>query len=308
MLSEVKILFENIKNFRHRLNEDAGGNAIADAIHNHEWLYIYYNGDENTSKGYRTIRPYVLGTHKKSGKPVLRAWQDNKKNSWHFENKPTRNDSLNHDYWTDEEGAKPGWRMFRVDKISKVYPIGKKFHDSNNHVMIPSGYHEGGDDDMSSIEAYVSTQKEPLNYKYGDRTIEKVPKKEVTQQKWDSIRRGNKINRKITANDILNLSNIASNVFKKNKGNYTVVIDDKNNFHIILNDDVRKQNIPEPAIVGSLPHLYDTIVKANAPANNTFFNTQKNQAQTQRKKQPEQQIKETELPSIPFEKKTFFKN
>src|SRR5208283_5933525 len=109
MITEVKILFNNIKNLRHLITEGVGENVIVDAINNHEWVYLYYNGDENIPKGYRTIRPYVLGTSK-AGNKVLRAWQDNPKNSYHFNSRPTRKDSQNHDYWTDEEGVKPGWR------------------------------------------------------------------------------------------------------------------------------------------------------------------------------------------------------
>ena len=47
MITEVKILFNNIKNFRHLLTEGVGEKDIKDAIQNHEWLYLYYAGDEN---------------------------------------------------------------------------------------------------------------------------------------------------------------------------------------------------------------------------------------------------------------------
>lgn len=317
MLTEVKILFNNIKNLRHLLTEGVGEKDIKDAIQNHEWLYLYYEGDENSKTGYRTVRPYVLGTHKKSGKLVLRAWQDNAKNSETFDNRPTRKDSKNHDYWTDEEGMKPGWRMFRLDRISKVYPIGKKFHDSNGLVMIPAGYHEGGDDDMGSIIAYVSTKTQPdFDYKY-DKEFhgDEKSKTDINKEKWDSIRRGNKNKRRITAADVVKLRDIASNVYKKNRGSFLVAIDDKNNYQLILVSDKDKKNIPDTAIMGSLPYLYDTLVKQNVPADNRFFNDTKNKLQTNIKNkqsqvatnQPQGEIRETELPSIPFEKKTFFK-
>ena len=314
MLTEVKILFDNIRNFRHLVSEGVGGNSIVDAINNHEWIYLYYSGDEKTPKGYRTIRPYVLGTNK-SGNKVLRAWQDNPKNSWHFDNRATRPDSQNHDYWTDAEGVKPGWRMFRVDKISKILPIGKKFQDSNGTVMIPAGYHEGGDDDMVSIEAYVSTKTKPdFEYKY-DKEVQGAgqPNKEAV---WDGIRKGNKNRKKITANDVIKLRDLASKFHKKSLSNYVVVIDDKNNFQLITTNDVKTKNIPDTAIVGSLPYLYDSIVKVNEPANDKFFNDVKNktQAELTQKKQAEMDKgyetmmkEENKLPSIPFERKTFFK-
>ena len=313
-LLETKILFDNIKNFRHLITEGVGENTIVDAINNHEWIYLYYTGDEKTPKGYRTIRPYVLGTNK-SGNKVLRAWQDSPKNSYHFDNRPTRKDSQNHDYWTDEEGTKPGWRMFRVDKISKIYPIGKNFHDSNGNVMIPAGYHEGGDDDMTSIEAYVSTKIKPdFEYKY-DKTIQ--PTGTTSQEsKWDSIRKGNKNRKKITSNDVVKLHDLASKFHKKSLSRYMVVIDDRNNFQLVTANDVKTKNIPDTAIVGSLPYLYDSIVKANVPADDKFFNDMKNKTQVdlEQKKEKEMnkgfsKIQEVEKnsPTIPFERKTFFK-
>ena len=315
MLTEVKILFDNIKNFRHLIIEGVSGNGIVDAINNHEWIYLYYTGDETTASGYRTVRPYVLGTNK-SGNKVLRAWQDSPKNSFHFDNKPTRPDSQNHDYWTDSEGEKPGWRMFRVDKITKILPIGKKFNDSNGNVMIPAGYHEGGDDNMTSIEAYVSTKKQPdFDYKY-DKTVQPTGRTNQELEKWDSIRKGNKNRKKITSNDVIKLRDLASRFHKKSHSKYMVVIDDRNNFQLVTANDIKSQNIPEPAIVGSLPYLYDSIVKANAPADDKFFNDIKNKTQVdlEQKKQKEMnkgfsKIQEVEknLPQIPFERKTFFK-
>lgn len=312
ILNEIKLFFENIKLFRGFLNESASENDIIKYIENHEWVYIYYTGDEKTASGYRTIRPYVLGTSK-AGNLVLRGWQDNPKNSWHFSNKPTRpskNPSMelskNHDFWIDNEGVKPGWRMFRMDKIQKIYPTGKKFIDSNGLVMIPLGYHEGGDDGMTNIIAYVSTKKEPdFDYKY-DKTQQgdTLNKNQVATAKWDSIRRGNNQSRKINSDDIVKLSNIASNVYKKGKGTFTVVIDDKKNYQLVTNKDIESKNIPDTAIVGGLANLYDTIVKKNVEPENKFFNDTKNKTLTNLKTDNNTNNKEN--PTIPFDKKTFF--
>jgi hypothetical protein len=314
MINEAKIIFNNIKNLRHLITEGVGENVIIDAINNHEWIYLYYNGDEKTPKGYRTIRPYVLGTSK-AGNKVLRAWQDNPKNSYHYNSRPTRKDSQGHDYWTDEEGIKPGWRMFRVDRISKIYPIGKKFNDSNGIVMIPAGYHEGGDDDMTNIEAYVSTKTKPdFEYKY-DKQVKGAGQPSV-EAKWDSIRKGNKNRKKITSNDIIKLRDLASKFYKKSLSNYVIVIDDRNNFQLITVNDVKNKNIPETAIVGSLPYLYDSIVKANTPANDKFFDDIKNKTKASLEQQKQKEMNrgfstiqevEENLPKIPYERKTFFK-
>ena len=303
MKSELNILFENIKNFRHLLTEGVGQSGIIDAINNHEWIYLYYDGDNEEGKnatGYRTVRPYVLGTNA-AGNTVLRAWQDNPKNSWHFSHKATRPDSLGHDYWSDKEGAKPGWRMFNVDKISKIYPTGKKFNDSRGGPLIPAGYHEGGDDNMTSIIAYVSTKDEPdFDYKYKkDVEIDKVSRADRDKEKWESIRRGNRNSRQITAADVVKLRDIASRVQKTAHGSYLVVIDDKNNFQLMLAKDKDKQNIPDSAIVGTLPQLYDSLVNVNKQPDGKFFQSSLSQAQSG--------VNETEKPTIPYKKMTFFK-
>lgn len=330
MLNELKILFKNIKNFR-LLNEGVSQDSIADAINNHEWIYIHYNANNKDGKnasGYRTVRPYVLGTSS-AGNTVLRAWQDNPKNSWHFQNRPTRptsnpaypkSVSKGHDYWVDREGEKPGWRLFDVSKITSVYPTGKKFNDENGMPMIPPGYHEGGDDDMTSISAYVSTKTEPdFDYKYDkDQKVDVISKTDRDKERWDSIRRGNKDSKQITANDVVKLRDIASRVQKTAHGNYLVVIDDKGNFQLMLTKDKDKQNIPDQAIVGSLPYLYDSLVKQNAPADDKFFNDVKNKTQQDLRRKAQDLAKDSDMdfnsaammkenPTIPHKKMTFFK-
>ena len=297
MLNEVKILFNNIKNFRHLITEAVSDNDIIKYIQNHEYVYINYAGDGEHKKGYRTIRPYVLGTTK-NGNKVLRAWQDNKKNSYSFDNRPTRDDSENHDYWNDENGFVPGWRMFSLDKITSIYPTGKRFNKSDGTVMIPTGYHEGGDDNMSSIIAYVSTKTEP-DFEPND----VIPTTDEKKTKWTNFTRGNKSNRKITASDVVKLRDIASRIFKKSRGSFLVAINNNNDFELI---DVRdRQKVPDSAIVGNLPNLYDTLVKQNQPEDN-FFKVARQKAKTQREAE-KNNIREAEMPTIPFEKKTFFK-
>lgn len=309
-MSERNLMIDNIKYMRHLLNEGVGDNTIIDAINNHEWVYLYYLGDDDMSKGYRTIRPYVLGIHSKSGNKVLRAWQDNPKNSFHFNNRPTRKDSKNHDYWTDGEGDKPGWRMFRVDKISKILPIGKKFHDSNGLVMIPSGYHEGGDDDMSSIIAYVSTKKEPdFTYKYDkDFYGDLDTTKDSRVKKWDSIRRGNKNSRNLNTDDVIKLKDLATKFYKKKMGNYIVVIDDLKNYHLVTSNDISKFNIPDSAIIGDLPYLYDKYIGSKSGVDDRNYKNKLDKVKSSITNQTPQSMDENnELHTIPFKIKTFFK-
>jgi len=294
MLNEVKILFNNIKSLRHLITEAVSETDMEKYVNNHEYIYIYYAGDGTTKSGYRTIRPYVLGTNT-AGNMVIRAWQDRGKSA-DFQNRPTRPDSFEHDYWKEKNGEVAGWRMFRLDKIEKLYPIGKKFHNSDGTVMIPPKYKEGSDSDIPNIIAYVSTKTSP------EREVQ--PTAEPTtgkQTKWDNFTRGNKNNRKITADDVAKLRDIASRVYKKNRGSFLVAINNNNEFELI---DVRdKEKVPQAAIVGNLPNLYDTLVKGNAPADEKFFNSTKEKTASQLKNQQ----KNTESPTIPFEKKPFFK-
>jgi len=294
MLNELKILFNNIKNFRQIITESVGENDIVKYIQNHEYIYIYYGGDGKNKRGYRTIRPYVLGIST-AGNQVIRAWQDRGKSTSYS----NRDRGDKHDYWSDTNGEiKPGWRMFRLDKIEKVYPTGKKFNNSDGSVMIPPNYKEGSDADMSSIIAYVSTNSEP-----------EVAKSEPTTQpisgkvnKWDNFNQANKNDRKITIDDINKLRNIATNIYKKNKNNFIVVINNNKEFELINVKD--KMRVPKDAIVGSLSNLYDTIVKPNTKPDEKFFDLAKQKAIHQNKNSTN--VNE-ELPSIPFERKTFFK-
>jgi len=300
MLNEVKTLFNNIKRFRLLLTEAVNDSDMAKYIQNHEYVYIYYTGDETNQKGYRTIRPYVLGVST-AGNKVIRAWQDNKKNSVTFDNRPTRTDSLEHDYWNDNEGVKPGWRMFSLDKISKAYPIGKKFNNPDGTVMIPPKYNEGADGGMSSIIAYVSSKNEP---DFQPKEVQPQQQAGEKRTKWDNFTRGNKNNRRILADDVIKLRDIASRVYKKKQGSFLVVINNNNEFDII---DVKdKDKVPENAIVGSLPNLYDTLIRKNASVEDNFFNQNREKAKNQRTAD-NKNTENGESPSIPFEKKPFFK-
>ena len=294
MSSELNILIDNIRHFRRLLSEGVGDADMEKYINNHEYIYIYYTGDETNKRGYRTIRPYVLGIST-AGNRVIRAWQDRGK-SVSFANRPTRNDSEEHDYWNGDKGIVPGWRMFDLDKIEKVYPTGKKFNNSDGTVMIPPKYKEGSDANMNSLIAWVTTKTQP------DLTPTEVPSTTAEKTtKWDNFSRGNKNNKKITANDVAILRDIASRIYKKSRGSFLVVINNNNEFEII--DIKDKSKVPTSAVVGTLTNLYDTLVNVNKPVKDPFFEkVKKNKKQTQGI-----EIKESELPTIPFDRKPFFK-
>jgi len=284
MTGELKILFENIKNFRHLITEAVGDDAIIKAINNHEYIYVYYEGDESNQKGYRTIRPYVLGTST-AGNKVIRAWQERGKSASYS----SAQRGAEHDYWSDNDGKiKPGWRMFRLDKISSSYPTGKKFNNRDGTVMIPPKYSEGSDANMSGIIAYVSTKTEP-------EFVPRTPAERPEVGRWKRFANANIEHRKITADDVVKLYDVAKRVYKKSAGKYLVVINDNDEYELI--DTSQKNYIPPKAIVGNLPNLYDTLVKTTLPGqSDAFFKDALNKTSNELKSS-----------TIPFERKTFFK-
>ena len=69
---------------------------INNAINNKNEVIIYYDGDENTSKGKRNVEVYAYGISM-AGNPVIRAYQLS----------------------GDSDTIVPEWKLFRVDRISQ---------------------------------------------------------------------------------------------------------------------------------------------------------------------------------------------
>lgn len=69
---------------------------INNAINNKNEVIIYYDGDENTSKGKRNVEVYAYGISM-AGNPVIRAYQLS----------------------GDSDTIVPEWKLFRVDMISQ---------------------------------------------------------------------------------------------------------------------------------------------------------------------------------------------
>jgi hypothetical protein len=190
--------------------------------------------------------------------------------------------------------------------------------------MIPAGYNESGDADIHAITAQVTTKTQPQGEEKPDDGMYggEMTKKERYKAKWDSIRNGNKDNKKITPQDITKLSKVASNVLKKGKGSFLVVIDDRNNFQLITVNNREKQQIPTQAIVGGLANLFDTMVNANTTHDQSFFNKQRNkvkQSMDVNSSEPESNdtepesndvesdVNNDESQKIPHNKSSFFK-
>ena len=139
MAGEGKILLNNVRNFRKWiLNEGVGASRIEQAIKAHETLYVYYVGDERSVSGYRTIKPFVMGDldwhHKikgtageNNGIAVVRAWQD-AGSSDSYKREVGVKPRLGHEKISGPHGTQPGWRLFKIDKITSLIPTGTRFH------------------------------------------------------------------------------------------------------------------------------------------------------------------------------------
>lgn len=108
--------------------EIASIESVVDSIKRKQVIVLYYTGDAPGGDGLRTIEPVCLGVSK-AGNKVLRAW--------------------------DYEGAShtatlgtqplPGWRLFRLDKITSYKPNGQVFNE-----MRPN-FNPNGDKSMTSV-------------------------------------------------------------------------------------------------------------------------------------------------------------
>jgi len=117
-----------IKSLSGLITEVAALDQVQDSIRDKKVTVIYYDGDDNGGKGYRTIEPVCLGYSKK-GNLVLRAWEvEGKSHSRDFKGNPI-----------------PGWRLFRLDKIFTYKPT------MNNFVDMRPNYNPNGDKSMSRV-------------------------------------------------------------------------------------------------------------------------------------------------------------
>lgn len=298
MSEETKILFNNIKNFRNRylISEGVGEGDIRKYMEMHQFLYVFYSGDGKNPRGWRTIRPYVLGTSK-AGNLVVRVWQDRGKS---VSKDITKLRGIEHDYWHDDlDGVrKPGWRMFRLDKIEKLYPTGKKFVDNDGNVVFPPKYNHSGDKDMTSIIFQVSDRKEPeLDVDTNTLKTQITPKRQ--KRDWGVFQGANTNRRKITPQEIINFKNIVNNIIKKKAGNIIITINNRNEFELVDIKDIHK--VPEQSIVGNLARLYDKEVRQKPEADaDAFYNKQRSDSLNE--------MKNIKINNFTYNIKRFLKN
>ena len=118
-------LYNTLKNL---IVEVASINQIVDAIKKRRKIVIYYDGDEPGGKGLRTIEPVCYGYSKRDN-PVLRAWDE---------------EGASHTSFLGEKPL-PGWRMFRVDRITYLQPTAEIFNEPRPN------YNPNGDRSMVRV-------------------------------------------------------------------------------------------------------------------------------------------------------------
>ena len=292
MLNEVKLFFENLTNFRQLLSEGVGESSIIDAIEKHKIVYIYYAGDETIMKGYRTIKPMVLGgsvsekAQKEGPYMLLRAWEE-------------AGNSDSQKKYADQKGRlKLGWRLFRVDKITSFLPTGKFFStDEKNFPDIES--YNPNDSQMTGIKAAVQVNAEVPRVTKRGANIQQKP---ADAQKFQYFSKAGVANRKPDPEEIKRLWFIADRVKKKSKDKLIVITDEHGD--MLLKDAAQQSKFPPNSIVGNLRDLYNDAIKNEKVDNSFIVNKEKDL-----RKQLEQN-KKLNKPNITQENreiKTFFK-
>lgn len=288
MIDESKILLSKIKGLRKLfLSEGVSQGSIEDAINNHKIIYIYYSGDDTVQPGYRTIKPFVVGSHKKSGNPVVRAWQD-AGNSDSFNNIKYHNwvnkKRQDHEYHFDHKGRmKPGWRLFRLDKIVSMLPTGEQFKPNNIINNSRGVKYNPNDDDINVSVAITPTSDKSFDVDgtdsihEPDTTATKVKKSGFDTQtpKFQRFFKAGRKTREASKDEIENLWRINQKIKKKPARKMWVVQNEKGD--MVLKDENQKNKIPQESIVGNLKDLYNKFVIPNRGYDKTFFDKVKSQ-------------------------------
>jgi hypothetical protein len=296
MLNEVKIFFENLTHFRQLLNEGVGQGSIVDAINKHKIVHIYYAGDDTVLKGYRTIKPYVLGhtANKdaiKRGEDymLLRAWE-------------TAGNSDSKKMYYDQKGkGQYGWRLFRVDKITSFLPTGELFSTEKSKFPDPDAYNPN-DSQMRGIVAAVEiVGDQPKTNVKGNVTQQQVQPSGDTsvfagqKEKFQRFSNVAKKQRAATADEIEHLWGMVSQMRARGaKSKYYVVQNEHGD--MVLKTENQLPNIDPDSVVGNLKDLYNKLVIEPQPVDNAFF------------KQVEGKMAKDNIAKENLNKKDFFKN
>jgi hypothetical protein len=263
-LNELKIFFENIHTFRGILNESVSANIFVDAIENNKYLYIYYASPDTTLKGYRIIKPFVIGKTK-DGNTVVRAWQESGSSDSFSGLKNRRRN--NHEYQnhtdpkTKRTTEKPAWRLFRLDYITSALPTGKHFSVAPED--IPDEYNAADKQMTGGIIASVrvgGVTNNPETQTPNGSNIDKIEPVVTTPETQTALAQEPLEIHKPTSNpnDIKDFYNAVTKVKHKPARNF-IVVNDKNGVSLRNANDTR---VPKESIIGNLADLY---AELNAP-------------------------------------------
>jgi len=274
MTAENKILLNNIKEFRKGfLNEGVGAGRIEDAINAHEVLYVYYVGDERSVSGYRTIKPFVIGTYdytnaesgtpgKSNGEIVVRVWQD-AGNSYSMHHKKGQKPRLGHEKFNGPHGMQAGWRLFKLRGITSVMPTGIRFQPQK-YFNVNGVTYNPDDKDMINITAAIQKggsefDKQSKEYKKFFTATDKT--------------------RDITKDEVEELLQIARSHRKEAYRKFWVVQLENGGMGLKTEKQLEKQNVPDSAIIGNLKDLQNKfIIEPNLNTNDPFFKQQSDKA------------------------------
>jgi predicted DNA-binding transcriptional regulator YafY len=142
---KLSSIIENI------LLESQNSDIIIKAIEDKRLINIYYDDDKTDLSGWRRVEPYVVGINKK-GNEVLRAWQQHGVSASYPPGKDGSNGSKR-----DPLTFIPGWRMFRLDKITNINTTG------NDRFLTPRPKYNPNDSHIETIyKAADFSDKKPL--------------------------------------------------------------------------------------------------------------------------------------------------
>ena len=147
--------------------ESIGQSLAYDAIQNHNVVIINYAGDDDTSRGKRTIEPYVLG-RTSANNIAIRAFQPN----------------------GDTSSSVPNWKTFRLDRILSWNPTKKTFNSPpNQRGFNVAPYNQNGDGSLQSIRIQAKFD----GYNNQDNDIEDKHKSNIEIDRDNLV---NKVNNK----------------------------------------------------------------------------------------------------------------
>lgn len=255
---ENKIIIENVKRFRVLLTESSES-IIVDAIKDKRYLYFYYAGEGKQSRGYRTIKPYIIGT-RNDGVEVLRGWQvDGDSSSMTGGNRRDGIPRTGHEKFYDPGLHKtvPGWREFRLDRILSVYPTGHTFKTDK----LPTPYKGNNDSVITNVKAHIPTTYSP------------EPKERARKVIADKI-----MNRPSFKNDVEGWYNSVKFVKKRSPSKAHLYIDDRGRVRITYSERII-DGIDDNKVLGNLQELYNEHVLSTKKRTDTFLEKKKRESE-----------------------------